>query len=192
MFPCFYVISDLCYIAVPNGLWDLAMGENTVSNQNLRMATTSNAVLGHLLALVRRRRHITQAQVAEALGLAGSTWSRVEKGETPITVEQLRVVADKLDVDAATLLVLAEQAEDALRGSGFLIGAGIVSKTESDRAKLGFLGAAVSSVGALAFGNGALPLVGTALGAFLGSNLGSALEKALSGQARSKPAADKD
>ena len=167
------------------------MGENTGSNQNPRMATTSNAVLGHLLALVRRRRHLTQAQVAEALGLAGSTWSRVEKGETPITVEQLRVVANKLDVDAATLLVLAEQAEEALRGSGFLVGFELGGKAEAGPAGVGFFGPnwAMNTLG---LWGGVLPLVGTALGAFLGNNLGSALEKALSAHTRSRPAADKD
>ncbi len=168
------------------------MGEDTGSHQNPRMATTSNAVLGHLLALIRRRRHLTQAQVAEALGLAGSTWSRVEKGETPITVEQLRVVADKLDVDAATLLVLARQAEEALKGSGFLVGGGFAAGAVSGQAQLGLTGLTAVSRGATGLWGGILPLVGTALGAFLGSNLGSALEKALSGQARSKPAADKD
>ena len=168
------------------------MGEDTEIHQNPRMATTSNAVLGHLLALIRRRRHLTQAQVAEALGLAGSTWSRVEKGETPITVEQLRVVADKLDVDAATLLVLARQAEDALKGSGFLVGGGFVARAVSRLVQPGLTGLTAASRGATGLWGGILPLVGTALGAFLDSNLGSALEKALSGQARSKPAADKD
>ncbi len=168
------------------------MGENGESNQNPRMATTSNAVLGHLLALVRRRRHLTQAQVAGALGLAGSTWSRVEKGETPITVEQLRVVADKLDVDATTLLGLAEQAEEALRGSGFLVGSHHGWKAGSGLAGLSFAGVTASSMGAFGLLGGVLPLVGTALGAFLGKNLGSALEKALSAHARSRPATDKN
>lgn len=167
------------------------MNESAGSSQNPRMATTSNAVLGHLLGLIRRRRKLTQAQVAETLGLAGSTWSRVEKGETPITVEQLRVVADKLNVNATVLLGLAEQAEDALRRNGFLVAPGFVEKAGVSQAATGWLAFASSGVGTRGLFGAALPLVGTALGAFLGNALGSALEKALATKPESPPATDK-
>ncbi len=170
------------------------MSEGAGSTQNPRMMTTSNAVLGHLLALIRRRRNLTQAQVAEFLGLAGSTWSRVEKGETPITVEQLRVVADKLNVSPTVLLGLVEQAEGALRRSGFTVGSGPIEKA-------GVVGAGVGADFAVGFASpkvttsdlfgGVLPLVGAALGGFLGHTLGSALEKALATKPESPPTSDK-
>lgn len=166
------------------------MSEGAGSGQNPRMATTSNAVLGHLLALIRRRRDLTQAQVAESLGLAGSTWSRVEKGETAITVEQLRAVAAKLNVSATVVLGLAEQAENALRRSGFVVGSDIGGKAGLGQAAAGSVGmGAVSKAAALGVFGAMLPLVGTALGAFLGNTLGQALEKALAENLGSSPAA---
>lgn len=167
------------------------MTEGAQFAQNPRMATTSNAVLGHLLALIRRKRGLTQAQVAEGLGLAGSTWSRVEKGETPITVEQLRAVATKLNVSATVVLGLAEQAENALRRSGFVVGFDVAGKAGLDPAGTGSVaGVGASKAGAFGLFGAILPLVGTALGAFLGNTLGQALEKALAaGPASPGPAA---
>lgn len=118
-----------------------------------------------------RKRGFTQAELAQTLGLAGSTWSRIEKGETSLSVEQLRAAAETLGIDPVTLLALAVQGEEALRAYGAIVASG------ADRAAprpLG-LGRAVESL----LPAGALPLIGTALGAVLGKVLGSALEKAL-------------
>ncbi|MHB1608346.1 MAG: helix-turn-helix domain-containing protein [Acidiferrobacter thiooxydans] len=149
------------------------MSEEKGSEQQPTLVATSRAVLGYVLAELRRRRKLTQAQFAEQLGLAGSTWSRVEKGETSLTVEQLRAAADRLGISAASLLNLAAKGEEAVRRYGKVIGA---PKTERRR-----VGALSGVVGAMpgTFYTGILPLIGATLGAILGEALGAAIEKAL-------------
>lgn len=157
------------------------MSKGMGSEEGLKWVASSNTILGHVLALIRRKRGLTQVQLAHTLGLAGSTWSRIEKGESSLTVEQLRAAAEALGISAATLLGLAAQGEEALRRYGAIIAPSI----NRGAARLSGFGKAVENL----LPAGALPLIGTALGAALGKVLGSALEKALTTDTRA-PSSD--
>lgn len=60
--------------------------------------------LGRRLAAQRRYRELSQPELAELTGLKQSSISRWERGETPIDVEALLVVAEALQVGVAELL----------------------------------------------------------------------------------------
>lgn len=81
---------------------------------NLKPGTTYAAVLGRVLAHHRERAGMEQRDLASKLGLGQSAWSRIERGETVINVEQLRLVADALGLTASQLMQEAEEASEAL------------------------------------------------------------------------------
>ena len=77
------------------------------------LVTSYPALVGAVLAALRDGRGMTQAAVAAALGVAGSTWSRVEAGTTALAVDQLARVAAILDVAPASVLKAADRGRDA-------------------------------------------------------------------------------
>ncbi|WP_439890916.1 helix-turn-helix domain-containing protein [Ralstonia sp. 25C] len=79
---------------------------------------TYPALVGKLLA--QRREHIglKQGELAAALGMSQSAYSRLESGESVLNLAQLRNVCDKLGTSPVQLLQNAEQYESLLREQG--------------------------------------------------------------------------
>jgi transcriptional regulator with XRE-family HTH domain len=65
---------------------------------------TYSALLGRVLQHYREARGLSQAQVAQQLGMMQPSYSRIEQGGTAITVLQLRRIATAVGVDVATIL----------------------------------------------------------------------------------------
>jgi transcriptional regulator with XRE-family HTH domain len=89
-----------------------------MSPSNLRPATTYAAVVGRCLAAIRTDAGLGQADLAAALGVDPSAWSRVESGTTAATVEQLALAGDRLGLRPGEILLRADQAADELRRHG--------------------------------------------------------------------------
>jgi len=89
-----------------------------MSNDNLKPATTYPAIVGRILVSLRKDAGIGQDQLAEAIGITQSTLSRVERGESALTVEQLALVAKKLNDKASNILVMADDAVEELNAQG--------------------------------------------------------------------------
>jgi transcriptional regulator with XRE-family HTH domain len=72
--------------------------------------TTYPALVGSILAALRKQAApgLTQQQLADAVGVSISTWSRIETGETALTVEQLAMAANKLGTSPGALLGAAD------------------------------------------------------------------------------------
>ena len=81
--------------------------------------TTYSAVVGRILAMRREQLGLEQVDIARRLGVSQSTWSRLERGETAITVEMLAKVAEALDTAPGHILGEAEQAKNGLAQMGF-------------------------------------------------------------------------
>lgn len=81
----------------------------------LQPATTYAAIVGAVLVALRETRGITQAQVATHLGLAASTWSRVENGCSALNVDQLAQVATFLGVTPGMIFTRADAVSDAMK-----------------------------------------------------------------------------
>ncbi len=81
---------------------------------NLKPGTTYAAVLGRVLAHRREQSGLEQRDLAAALGLGQSAWSRIERGDSVINVEQLRTAAKTLGLPSSSLLQEADEAADAL------------------------------------------------------------------------------
>lgn len=107
------------------------------------------AVVGAVLLAKRKEMGISQAEIADAVGVNVSTWSRVENGDSALTLEQLALAATALKVKPSSVLEAAELKVDELAEKGVTLGA--------SRAELGKWASM-----------GAIPLTGAALAGALG------------------------
>lgn len=85
---------------------------------------TYGQILGELLRELRRRRGVTQQQLAAHVGWGDSKISRVEAGVLPLDVDQLRELAAALESTAAELLELADAVAAYLEEQGVKIRTG--------------------------------------------------------------------
>lgn len=79
------------------------------------------ALVGRALAEIRDAKRITQASVAEALGLSQSAYSRLEAGNSILNISQLRRAAVHIGAAQEDVLALAHQYEEQLRRQGVKI-----------------------------------------------------------------------
>lgn len=123
--------------------------------------TTDNAILGAVIAKLREDRDppMRQQDLADALGVSASAWSRVEKGDSELSAPQLWRLTDLLGVSANHVFELADQLKASLTKRGIEI------KPQSVWREIGATKAAVSSSASIAglAQHGFIPLVGPAL-----------------------------
>lgn len=102
---------------------------------------TYAAVVGQILARKRTFEGLDQAQLANALGITQSSWSRIETGASALSVEQLKRTADYLKVRPEDIISDAEHAVAFLMNRGVRV---TFSRQETDeRGQLfAYLGAA--------------------------------------------------
>ena len=84
----------------------------------VRPATSYLEIVGVVLKQLRTEKGLDQAALASAVGIAQSTWSRVENGAVPITVEQLALVCGMLGVPPGSVLEKADRAAHQMRQRG--------------------------------------------------------------------------
>lgn len=91
---------------------------------------TYPALVGAVLQARRKELGFSQTQVAEEAGLNVSTWSRIENGESALTIEQLAAVAARLDLAPSAILRSVEEKVAALRDRGIEISISRVDVSE--------------------------------------------------------------
>ena len=107
--------------------------------------TTYQAIVGEVIVLRRKDLGLNQADLAKKIGVSQSAWSRVEKGLSNLTVEQLTKVASVLGVAPNQIIAEADQAKVALELDGIQ-----VAETKSDATGWLLLGAAAIALVILA------------------------------------------
>lgn len=75
-------------------------------------ATSYPALVGAVLVELREHRGLTQADLATQMGLAASTWSRIENGSSALSIDQLALVAKALGVRPGEILQHADRVQD--------------------------------------------------------------------------------
>lgn len=80
--------------------------------------TTYPALVGNVLAQLRKEKGVGQAEFGALLGVGQSTWSRIEKGESALNIEQLARAAEQLDLQPHELLAVVDGARDNLHNQG--------------------------------------------------------------------------
>ena len=116
--------------------------------------TSYSAVLGVLLANIRREKGLEQSKVAEKMGLSQASYSRLESGSSSFSVDQMFLAAEAVGVSSAELTDRLNKTINRLRASGVKIVAGLRGNASAIRNQ-----GDGSGVGKL--------IVGAALGALL-------------------------
>lgn len=80
--------------------------------------TTYGTVFGRVLLEKRRTAGKEQEDVAEAVGVSQSTYSRIERGDVSVTLDMLSRLAAFYGAAPSTLVGDADQAANALRNMG--------------------------------------------------------------------------
>lgn len=75
----------------------------------LKPGSTYSAVVGAVIVNQRELLAISQTQLAEAVGVGQPAWSRIEKGESALTIDQLARAASRLGSSPSELLLMADK-----------------------------------------------------------------------------------
>jgi transcriptional regulator with XRE-family HTH domain len=86
--------------------------------------TSTAAILGQILAILRDQENLTQAKVAEMMGICTASWSRVENGKADLGVGQLRAIAEILGTTPILILEAVVGVEHHVQASGLKLVAG--------------------------------------------------------------------
>lgn len=76
--------------------------------------TSYPAVVGRIIAMQREQRGLEQSDIATEVGLSQSTWSRIETGQSALTIEQLAMAAKKLGTLPGQILGQADEVTSKL------------------------------------------------------------------------------
>ena len=108
-------------------------------------ATSYSSILGQMIAQARAHRSLHQIDLADALGITQTAWSRIERGITSITAEQLRTIAGFLQREPHEIIREADSAAKIATDNGLAL---VAPKNYDELVK-----------------NGVMILMGAALGA---------------------------
>ena len=75
----------------------------------MKPTITYGALLGRIIEYRRKQLAVNQDVLAGALGISQSAYSRLEKGQSAMTVQQLRAVAPHVKTTPGQLLTEVEQ-----------------------------------------------------------------------------------
>jgi transcriptional regulator with XRE-family HTH domain len=84
----------------------------------VQITTTYATIVGAVFAHLRDVRGLSQARVAECLGVATSSWSRVESGGTAVSITQLAKVASVFQLEPWQILVRADRVRGLVERQG--------------------------------------------------------------------------
>ncbi len=79
------------------------------------------ALVGRVLLGYRSRKGLQQNDLAAALGVTQSAYSRIEQGDTAISISQLRVIGRRLGIAPGDLLREADRLAEQLQVQGVAV-----------------------------------------------------------------------
>jgi len=106
-----------------------------------------SVVIGRVLQQRRNQLGLQQDDLAAALGITQSAYSRLESGDTVLSLMQLRIAAAALYTSAGAILAAADQYADYLERLGALITNERKDNSAAVLVGLGLLAAAVVAIG---------------------------------------------
>jgi len=94
-----------------------------MSREQLKPETTYQAVVGQVLVKFRKglESRLDQSALAKGVGVTQSTWSRIERGESSLSIGQLAKAAEHLHVSPSIILLEVESAVKGLRRQGVIV-----------------------------------------------------------------------
>ncbi|WP_420389355.1 helix-turn-helix domain-containing protein [Marinobacter sp.] len=86
---------------------------------NMQAGSTYAAVVGAVIAKLRADKGIGQADLASAVGLGQPAWSRIEKGGSALTVDQLARAARALKLSPSDIVSMADKTVAKMKAQNF-------------------------------------------------------------------------
>lgn len=112
----------------------------------LKPETTYQAIVGRVLVRIRKEIGVEQGALAKAVGVNQSTWSRIERGESTLSVEQLFLAASFLRINPSVVILESEAALKSLKNQNVAVSG---SKDLDKRVAQGVALIGVGALGAL-------------------------------------------
>ena len=107
-------------------------------------ATTYSAVIGRVIANLRKRRGMDQGEASKKSGISRSSWSRLENGDAIPDALQLTKIAEALGTSSAEIIREADEAREYLKRQGI--------KVEMNTKPKSFRGGVFALIGVAALG----------------------------------------
>ena len=92
-----------------------------IDQSNYNFSTTVSHVTGALLHCLREFEGITQTSLAERIGMSTSGLSKLEKGETNISIEQIFILGGQFKLKSSEFMVLLEDSIELINKKGILV-----------------------------------------------------------------------
>lgn len=96
----------------------------------MKPETSYPAIIGRILEHSRKEAGLDQKVIAEGLGLTQSAWSRIERGQSGLSMEQLLRVSSILGKKPHEIIADADQATSRLKEDGITVHPNVVSKPD--------------------------------------------------------------
>lgn len=90
----------------------------SIASTTVKPSITYGALLGRIIEYRRKQLDVLQEPIANALGITQSAYSRLEKGQSAMTVTQLRTIASHVRGTPAQLLEETERYAALFRRQG--------------------------------------------------------------------------
>ncbi len=88
---------------------------------NLQPETTVQSVIGQVIVKIRKEMNFEQHQLAKAAGVNQSTWSKIERGESALSIEKLMQVAGFMQIKPSIIIIQAESVISQLKSQGVIV-----------------------------------------------------------------------
>lgn len=95
--------------------------KNTMTRKMSTEQTTFSAVLGVVLAGLRKDQDIEQAEMATRMGLSQASYSRLESGKSAFSVDQMYQAAEALGISVEQLHQQLGSALNQLKSNGIKV-----------------------------------------------------------------------
>ena len=129
----------------------------------MKLETTYHAVVGQILRKYRKDKYpeLDQSKFVKEikLGLSGSSWSRIENGETPVDIAQLHKIAAAFKVDASEILQKINDSIETLESNGYFIHYDTINKAKKFNKDNKSSGAGLAILGGVALATVATALI---------------------------------
>jgi transcriptional regulator with XRE-family HTH domain len=112
--------------------------------------TSYPAIIGRILEHQRKEAGFDQAAFAEQMGLTQSAWSRIERGQSGLSIEHLLKISNILNTKPHKIVESADYAAKQIERKGIVVHPNVLTTTDKAMAILGLAALGVMIVAILA------------------------------------------
>lgn len=114
----------------------------------MQAETSYPAIIGRIIEFKRKQQGLDQQALADQLDITQSAWSRIERGQSGVSMPQLVRISEILNTKPYKIIEEADHAADSLNAQGVKVHSNIITKSDQAIAFLGLaaLGALVAAI----------------------------------------------